>query len=191
VASSDSTTKSCCRCKQSFPRTPEHFEARPTTRDGLRGACRECERARKSKLYFENKDHYRQLERDWVDKNRERKNELAREDYRSHKIKRKATKKKWKVGNRALLSVYDAKRRTARKANGGSHTADDVMLQYRSQNGLCWWCGVSVGTDYHVDHRVPIDRGGSNDARNICITCPYCNLSKKNKLPHEWSNRLL
>ena len=35
----------------------------------------------------------------------------------------------------------------------------------------------------------PVIEGGSNDAANICITCPECNYSKRDKLPQrvEWA----
>jgi 5-methylcytosine-specific restriction endonuclease McrA len=82
--------------------------------------------------------------------------------------------------------------RLARKHhNGGVHTADDVLLQYKTQRGLCWWCSKRVGDNYHVDHRVPLAKGGSNGPGNIVISCPKCNFSKNAKLPHEWNGRLL
>ena len=31
---------------------------------------------------------------------------------------------------------------------------------------------------YHVDHVVPLMRGGSNDPDNICLACKPCNLAK-------------
>lgn len=81
--------------------------------------------------------------------------------------------------------------RRARKMNaGGSYTADDIMKQYSSQNGRCWWCGKKVGKKYHIDHVIPLSRGGSNGPRNIVISCPHCNVSKNDKLPQEWVGRL-
>jgi 5-methylcytosine-specific restriction endonuclease McrA len=29
-------------------------------------------------------------------------------------------------------------------------------------------------------------RGGRNSPDNLVITCPVCNLKKRDKLPHEW-----
>lgn len=84
------------------------------------------------------------------------------------------------------------RKRRAQKINaGGSHTQADIELQFKSQKGLCWWCGEPIEEKYHVDHRVPLDKGGSNDARNIVIAHPKCNLEKHNKLPHEYNGRLL
>jgi 5-methylcytosine-specific restriction endonuclease McrA len=44
---------------------------------------------------------------------------------------------------------------------------------------------------YHVDHRVPLSRGDSNDISNIVLACPHCNLSKGAKLPEDFAGRLL
>jgi 5-methylcytosine-specific restriction endonuclease McrA len=79
-------------------------------------------------------------------------------------------------------------RRRARKANAqGTHTVADIRRQYKAQKGRCYYCGVKVDDTYHVDHVIPLSRGGANGPENLVIACPACNVSKGNKLPHEWS----
>lgn len=87
----------------------------------------------------------------------------------------------------------------ARRANnlryqrmGGNRLTDaDIDNQFKSQNGLCWWCGKPAGDDWEIDHRIPLSRGGTHTLGNICISCQHCNRSKNNKMPWEWSGRLL
>jgi 5-methylcytosine-specific restriction endonuclease McrA len=55
------------------------------------------------------------------------------------------------------------------------------------QRGKCHWCGEKVGRFYHVDHVVPLSKGGSNGPENLVIACAFCNISKHDRLPHEWS----
>jgi len=45
---------------------------------------------------------------------------------------------------------------------------------------LCATCRVLVTdrTDAHVDHIVPLARGGSNDRENLRVLCARCNLQK-------------
>lgn len=83
------------------------------------------------------------------------------------------------------------KRRARELEAEGHYTKSDVELLIRSQKGLCWWCGKPVGDSYHVDHRIALTKGGTNWPDNLCISCPECNRSKGNKLPHEWNGRLL
>lgn len=88
-------------------------------------------------------------------------------------------------------------RRARKRTAGGSFTPDDIRLQRQMQTDKkgrlrCWWCGrVIEHNHYHIDHRIPLVKGGSNNPENLCLTCPTCNLSKGGKLPHEWSDRLL
>lgn len=112
--------------------------------------------------------------------------------------KRRATpegvesERNYRASERGRQSQKERKmRRRARLAGTfGTVTAADVRMQLESQKHTCWWCGESVGSDYHVDHIIPLARGGTNEPRNICISCPQCNLSKGSKMPSEWGGRL-
>ena len=50
----------------------------------------------------------------------------------------------------------------------------------------CKYCEKPL-TEYHVDHVVPLCKGGDNSKENLVIACPKCNLSKGGKLLSEWS----
>lgn len=93
--------------------------------------------------------------------------------------------------NPARRKASTAKRRSLKRSGGVAYTSADVDLQYRSQRGKCWHCGKSINDGYHIDHLIPLNRGGSNKANNIVISCPHCNLSRQDKLPHEWNGRLI
>lgn len=75
--------------------------------------------------------------------------------------------------------------------NGYGRTPLDVEEMYNSQKGLCWWCGKPLPEDFHIDHRVPLARGGTNDPGNLCCACPECNIAKHDKMPWEFCGRLL
>lgn len=99
--------------------------------------------------------------------------------------------------NRAYAAAHPegyrlwARRRYARKRGAaGSHTVADVREQYERQRGRCYWCRARVRDSYHVDHVIPLALGGSDGPENIVIACPHCNLSKQDKLPQEFADRL-
>jgi 5-methylcytosine-specific restriction endonuclease McrA len=94
----------------------------------------------------------------------------------------------------SALSPAERKRKNKRsykrrKRAKGSHTDEEVRLQYCLQDGLCYWCMKEVGDDFHRDHYIPIARGGTSHAYNIVISCPHCNLSRGSKLPEQWTWR--
>jgi 5-methylcytosine-specific restriction endonuclease McrA len=51
------------------------------------------------------------------------------------------------------------------------------------QKWLCAVCRCGVKDGYHVDHIVPLAKGGQHIASNIQILCPTCNVRKSAKDP--------
>ena len=52
-----------------------------------------------------------------------------------------------------------------------------------SANFTCVYCGSRPGSDrLHVDHLVPVSKGGSNENENLCCACETCNLRKSNAI---------
>ena len=49
----------------------------------------------------------------------------------------------------------------------------------------CQYCGRRIGEPgvrLHVDHRVPVSKGGDNAMSNLVTACEECNLGKSNAL---------
>lgn len=92
----------------------------------------------------------------------------------------------WRRRNRDKSRSYVRNRRAKINQSEGSHTGADIEKIFNGQKGFCWWCGKDMtDTGYHVDHRIPISRGGSNGPENLVISCPPCNLKKNDKMPWE------
>jgi 5-methylcytosine-specific restriction endonuclease McrA len=84
-----------------------------------------------------------------------------------------------------------ARNRIARKKLAeGSHTADDIQRIYQAQKGKCAYCRQDVGNKYQVDHIIALSNGGSNDRRNLQITCGPCNTKKRARDPLEYARSL-
>ena len=82
--------------------------------------------------------------------------------------------------------LLNERRRRARKFNsGGDHTLEDINKLFVWQRGKCAGanCKKSIKKEYHVDHVVPIARGGSNDKYNLQLLCPTCNMRKSARDP--------
>lgn len=53
------------------------------------------------------------------------------------------------------------------------------------QGGRCAICGIvllAVGADSHVDHIIPVSKGGLSTRENLQLLCPPCNLSKNDRI---------
>lgn len=56
----------------------------------------------------------------------------------------------------------------------------------------CAYCGRRAGKGRrHVDHRIPLTRGGAHCVTNLEAACARCNLSKNNRTPEEFRRLLL
>lgn len=50
---------------------------------------------------------------------------------------------------------------------------------YNRDEGQCGLCGKSVDiNDFHLDHIIPLSRGGTHESRNVQIAHAFCNQSK-------------
>lgn len=56
---------------------------------------------------------------------------------------------------------------------------------------LCVYCGATAkATQLHVDHIVPVSKGGSDDPSNLTTSCETCNLGKSDVELHEANPRV-
>ncbi len=81
--------------------------------------------------------------------------------------------------------AYVHKRRAHKMSQGGSYTTQDIERKFRAQKKKCYYCHKPL-SHYHIEHVVPLSRGGSNAPDNVVLACPSCNNSKHARLPHEW-----
>lgn len=95
--------------------------------------------------------------------------------------------RRWQKSNpekvRAMVRNRDARRKRAL----GSHTADEILALLERQNWKCAACNISIRKRRHIDHVIPLSRGGSNDIANLQGLCPACNCSKNAKDPIVWA----
>ncbi len=75
----------------------------------------------------------------------------------------------------------------------GSRVGKDAVIRrfiaaiHRATIVSCYYCGCRFpGKKAHVDHVVPIARGGAHDITNLCCSCAKCNIDKGAKLPSEF-----
>jgi len=56
----------------------------------------------------------------------------------------------------------------------------------------CVACGSSSndGVTLHIDHIIPVSRGGSSDESNLQVLCQPCNLGKSDMMPRQMAPRL-
>lgn len=58
---------------------------------------------------------------------------------------------------------------------------------WQRDGGICGICLLEANeNDWHLDHIIPLSRGGQHTLDNVQVSHPPCNLSKKDKLMEEY-----
>ena len=146
-----------------------------------------------------NNERQRELENRWRDNNQEYILAYNKQYHLDHREERIAYNKRWREEHPEYLvkgrqwkadhpetrSIYRHNYDARVKGNGGIHTFGELNALFASQNYLCYYCNKPLA-EYHIDHKIPVSKGGTNDIENIAISCPSCNLSKYNKTADEF-----
>lgn len=195
---SKQTMKRCACCKEEFPATLDFFHRDRSKKDGLNCYCRECNKTKAQKWLEHHSQRARETKARYRKANREALREQEYQRYWNDPEKAREVQKERSARYRQTERGKATKRmsehrRRARKASQGTedYTKEDLDQMYQAQNKRCWWCGKKLGRNYHIDHRIPISRGGSDTLDNICLVHAHCNWSKGAKMPWEWTGRLL
>lgn len=177
---------------------PERFLAkckryRSKHKDKIR-AYKVQNRARSNELsrarYAANKEQARAYRKQYREANRDKINRKLRESRASNiELSRQRVRDSHKR-NPQWKRSSEAKRRAIRKGVAPEEL-DRVNAFYAfvasATKITCRWCTKQVPPELrHVDHIVPLSRGGRHAVDNLCCSCFDCNVRKGNKLPDEW-----
>lgn len=88
---------------------------------------------------------------------------------------------------RAKQYKYEYNKRAfhMRRAAGQYPTKFEMSRMMCEQDAKCAYCKTLLPLrGFHVDHKLPVSRGGTNDRSNLHLTCARCNLLKRT-MTHE------
>lgn len=178
--------KYCRNCKQMLPRTTEYFQASKLGRFGLDTRCRKCKNAEGRDYHDANRERVLTRKHEYYIDNLEREQKRAKKYRDEHPT----YIHDWYIASKPRLlplrRVYASDRRAREMNAEGTYTPQDIEQMYEDQCGYCAYCGIRLFDTYHLEHIIPLSRGGSNWPENLCLTCRDCNLSKNDKLTAEW-----
>jgi len=137
--------------------------------------------ATKKRYYLSHKQEVLAYDKKWTQANSD-KVRITRRDYqRRNPEKAFLIAKQWAKDNPELRRASTSKRRASKRLNGVKLvTKKELLRLYASP---CAYCGIP---SKHIDHVIPISKGGSHSIGNLVGACAPCNLSKGSKLITEW-----
>lgn len=189
--------KTCVSCGQD-KRQADYY--------ALNARCKTCWLAARASSHAANPEARRKIARDYYDRHgekcrsagqvyrarpeiQERRQEQARLYRQQHREERSEYYRAWcKDHPSAARELYRraAYLRKARTAKVRTEDFDRAEIFLRD-NGQCRYCRCTLDpANWHLDHFVPISRGGDHVRDNVVASCPPCNLRKNTKLPEEF-----
>lgn len=137
-----------------------------------------------------NQDKRKQRNQRYVEGNRDKIRERNRAAYAKNPSPKRVAASEWQKRNPAKVAVRTENRRAREQQAEGTHTPNDINRIRHSQHNKCAWCKTPLqATDTHIDHILPLSRGGSNWPRNLQLLCRQCNQRKHALDPIEWARR--
>lgn len=195
-------TKACKKC--GVEKLLSEYHKNKTNSDGRQLYCKTCNIELSKQYYIENKEkikqyniknrqqiieyrkQYRIKNKEQLAKkrnqyyinNREKMLKINNQYYIDNRDKMLEQNKQWRIANPEKVIAKKINRRAMELNATGKFTADDIAQLLVLQKGKCAICHCSIKNGYHVDHIVPLSKGGSNSKENLQLLCPTCNLSK-------------
>ena len=208
AALSDGLQPSCRACQNSAKRKRywdnpelargkfrEYRERNPEVVKEVNRKQREGEN-RESILERKRQEYYRNREDpEWQEKQKKhrRLTKSQKRDYDKEYVKNNREKvnrqaRQWAENNpeqRRAICLNNAAKRRAQKEHGCS--SREIKEWSQSQKKVCYWCEINCQGNYHIDHYIPLSKGGEHKIDNLVISCPSCNFRKSAKDPYDFA----
>lgn len=186
--------KKCGKCK--LEKDENDFHKNKAKTDGCATECKDCKKRLDIKYREENRDYYLNYLRSYREENKNELDAKKKVYISQNKEKHQTRIHKWYLKNqdsiKARVSLYKKEhpeqyqmynnRRAASKKTDivDIFTHQDIINKYGNK---CFYC---PGSFDHIDHYMPLSKGGMHTLENVRPSCVECNLTKSNKLPEEF-----
>lgn len=169
-------TKRCCRCKATKP--IDEFGSNRSREDRKDDYCKPCRNAWSAAWRAKHPERAKEVMRDSVERNRDKRRQAERERYRANPEAHVAKVMAWRQKNREKCADTEARRRARIRCAPEIESIDRLEI-YDRDGGRCHICGKKVSArSFHLDHLVPISKGGTHTRANVRIAHAFCNQSR-------------
>lgn len=157
--------KRCTVCGETKVRAEFHRDR--SRKDGFSQRCRDCQRTRNLKF-------------------RERQPEYAPQ----WRAANPGYSRDWFRHRPLYHRLYQGVKRASARGCRIDDFSEDDLLAYWAANGvsdeMCFYTGVPLAEGWHIDHKVPLSRGGAHSMDNIVPCSPEVNIQKGTMTAEEY-----
>jgi 5-methylcytosine-specific restriction endonuclease McrA len=168
--------KICKKCNKT--KSLDEFYGNATRPDGLQSYCKECSNSASAAYYVANRDKLIADKNTYRANNHEKVRAVQVAWRAANPDKASAACASWRTANPDVVRTYHQNRRARKRMDGGKLSKDLAAKLFKLQKGKCPCCGKPLGSDYHMDHKMPLALGGANEDWNIQLLRKRCNSQK-------------
>lgn len=190
IESIPKTHKNCWKCKTILP-LDKFNKGTSCCKDCFREYKKEYQNKNKDKVTQYNKQHrlnqlglneeeYQELKKTRINKAKENKEKILKRRQKAEELRKQLELKKLSPVKECIKCGEIKPKSEFFKSKGNLDGYDN----------RCYWCSTSITKTYHIDHYEPLSKGGEHLIQNIVLACPHCNMSKHDKDPLEFANKL-
>ena len=161
-------TCTCCGLEKALT----EFNKKKQKKDGLSPWCKKCA-SEKTRNYYQ--------------KNKEKVSNSSSARYFKNKEVRDSYMVEWRKNNKSKMRALSAKKRASILERTPKWLSQEHIEAIKVEYELAYWCSTVMGSQYHVDHIVPLQGktvSGLHVPWNLRVIPAKDNLSKGNK----WQN---
>lgn len=173
--------KNCKQCGEAKPLSD--YAKGKNNADGHRTVCLSCDKIYYAKYRLENSEKRKKYQDEWRAKNQEHQKAYSQKYYSENKDEVRAKQNEIRRKNPSYFVAYTANRKARKLSVGGKLTSGLSSRLFQLQKGKCACCKKPLGSDYHMDHIMPLALGGTNTDDNIQLLRAVCNRQKRAKHP--------
>ena len=192
-------TKTCSKCNTL--KLFIYFDKRKNSKDGVRSDCKICRLSYHRDYKCKNKEILQERDREYSLNNIDNKrayNKKYYQDNASRLLKNQnlyyynnidEIKKYNRLPHRLLSFINHSNKRRSISKEGNVTTIQLSELKQTAK--VCYWCGLSLkNKKVHIDHYIPLSKGGEHTLTNLVVSCQKCNLNKNAKDPIIFANSI-
>lgn len=172
--------KTCSKCGETKEFT--EFNKRSSSKDGYHGSCKVC----RAKV---NKARYDSASPEKVEERKHKKREYNKNASDEVKERKRLYDKRYFASEAGkVTTAKSVHKRRAQKISTQDGTATSQALEElkSTQNHQCCHCSCSLDFSakgqVHLDHLIPLSKGGAHTISNVAWSCAHCNLTKSAKM---------
>jgi len=125
------------------------------------------------------KEERKDYDKKYYKNNADKKKEYTKKYYRDNMLKIKDYHKEYRKNNPDKVNASDAKRRAVKTSATPENANQNIINTFYEMSARLTVC---IGIKYHVDHLVPLSKGGKHHEENLLPVPASVNLTKNGSL---------